>query len=185
MKRLIGLFLICTLLGCSRSDLWNDSFLDSKMQTTQLGELKGNSGLAMVFLSPVCPLCQNYSVTLRKLAAEFESEGLNFVGIVSGNYYSNSEVEKFISEYDLDFTILMDPEFTLSSRFDAAITPEVILFDSLGQEKYQGGIDNWAISLGQKRQTITAHYLEAAIHSYLNGKEIEIKETKAVGCYIE
>src|SRR5690349_11754017 len=41
----------------------------------------------LVLLSPECPLCKNYSVTLNKIQKEFV-EDLNIYGIVPGKAYS-------------------------------------------------------------------------------------------------
>lgn len=147
--------------------------------------LSKNAGIALFFLSPECPLCQNYSVTIDRIQGKFNDDGIAFYGIVSGEYYSESDIKGFLLRYKLDLPILLDPEFKLAEYYGATTTPEVVLIGEGGEGLYQGAIDNWAISLGQKRLTITEHYLEDALSAHLQGEEINPKKTKAVGCFIE
>ncbi len=185
MKILGWLVLIILLCGCTQTSTIDQFFEQSTGHSIQPSSLSKDQGLVLVFISPVCPLCQNYSVTLKDLANEYSKTGINVLGIVSGNYYSTEEILNYEKEYAINFPVIIDPEFKLSSEFKTEITPEVVLLDSLGQKKYRGAIDNWAISLGQKRQTITAWYLKDALNAYVDGNKIEIENTKAVGCFIE
>lgn len=81
--------------------------------------------------------------------------------------------------------ILLDPKIKLADQLNATITPEAVVLTDRGNVIYTGAIDNWAISLGQKRLQATAHYLSDAIKNYLSGEEIAPTKTKAVGCFIE
>lgn len=139
----------------------------------------------MLFLSPECPLCQNYTLAIRGLEQEFSSNNIPFVGIISGNYYTKEEVRSYKAKYDLEMDMLFDPDFSLSQFYGATITPEAVLIDKKGDLQYRGAIDNWAISLGKKRLNITEHYLTDALNNFLSGNEIDPQETKAVGCFIE
>jgi peroxiredoxin len=165
--------------------------LDRKFPTVEGKEirldsaLRANEGLVLFYLSPECPLCQNYTVTISKLKQEFEKRDLAFYGVVSGNYYSKSDVQGYLLRYELDLPIVMDQEFTLANYYGASITPEAHLIGSDGEAKYRGAIDNWAITLGQKRLTITEYYLKNAMTAYLESHPIDPDQTDAVGCYIE
>ena len=64
-------------------------------------------------------------------------------------------------------------------------TPEVFAVDSQGKTFYKGAIDNWAPELGQHRAVITEHYLQDALNGLLQHKDLRIKQTEAVGCFIE
>ena len=139
----------------------------------------------LFFLSPECPLCQNYSVTIDRIQEDFEKKDVAFYGVVSGLYYSDSEIEGFLIKYDLDLPVILDPEFSLANHYEATTTPEVLVINRNSEALYQGAIDNWAISLGKKRLTITERYLENALSAHLDGEEINPKKTKAVGCFIE
>jgi hypothetical protein len=57
--------------------------------------------------------------------------------------------------------------------------------DSHGKTLYRGAIDNWAVDLGQSRPVITENYLSDVLHSIAQGRDVPVRETKAVGCFIE
>jgi peroxiredoxin len=137
----------------------------------------------LVFLSPECPLCKNYSVVLNKIA-EKHPDKLQLLGIVPGKAYSNKEVKHFIKEYKLQFPVLIDPSKELSNTLKAKVTPEVIAISNTGEIIYGGAIDDWVRALGQKTIRPENHYLDDAISKYLNGEPVFVKQTVARGCFI-
>lgn len=148
-------------------------------------EIEKNQLSVLLFLSPECPLCQNYAPTIGKIRQSFSGREVDFFGIVSGDFYSRESILKYKLKYDIDMPILLDPEIKLADQMNAEITPEAVVLNAQGNIIYSGAIDNWAISLGQKRLEATAHYLSDALNNYLKGNEIEPSKTKAVGCFIE
>jgi len=139
----------------------------------------------LLFISPECPLCQNYSVTYSEIIQEFDTKNIGFYGVLSGNYFSRNQMSNFLKKYNLDLPIIVDPEFRLATYFEATVTPEVVLVNNLGDALYKGAIDNWAISLGQKRIKTTEFYLTNALNASIAGTAINPSYTKPVGCYIE
>jgi len=144
-----------------------------------------HAATALFFLSPECPLCHNYSVTVDQIQKNFSEKDVVFYGVVSGEYYSKSDIKGYLIKYKLDLPIILDPGLALANHYKASITPEALLIGKNGETMYQGAIDNWAISLGQKRQRITEHYFDDALSAYLAGEPINPKKTQAVGCFIE
>lgn len=134
--------------------------------------------VAVVFLSPECPLCQNYTRTLNQL------KGAAVVGIVPGRSYTREDLAHFRDKYQVLFPLLTDIPNALGNYFKATTTPEVWLLDASRRVIYHGAIDNWAISLGKTRSHVTAHYLADAIHAYEAGKSVSVPETTPVGCFI-
>lgn len=139
----------------------------------------------LYFLSPECPLCQNYAKAMRDLKNEFDGLGIKFIGIFPGKEYSNSDIKAYMLKYDLDFNAYLDPEMILTNKLGAEITPEAFLLNKDNEVLYSGAIDNWAISLGQKRRVITKKYLENSLTAVLESGIIDPKKTDAVGCFIQ
>jgi len=137
-----------------------------------------------VFLSPECPLCRNYSVKIKELIKQHASDSLQFVGVVGGTYYPKHDVKHFLRKYELELPVLLDPEFKLVNTLGATITPEVVFTEG---EKiiYQGAIDDWAISLGQKKLKVQQDYLHDAIVAHQSRQPVDPKKTKAIGWFIE
>jgi len=135
-----------------------------------------------VFLAPDCPLSKNYAPVLKTLGKKYPN--VIFYGIFPGKAYSHEEIAQFKKDFAVSFTLLKDPLLQFSRYLKATVTPEVFLINQAGHVLYSGLIDNWAVSLGKKRQVITNHYLDDAISRFESGKEISITHTKPVGCLI-
>ncbi|MFT3700805.1 MAG: redoxin domain-containing protein [Agriterribacter sp.] len=139
--------------------------------------------LAVIFLSPECPLSQNYTLTLNKLYSRYKKE-VDIVGVFPGRSYTSTDYSLFRKKYNIQFLLLTDTGKETVKHLGATITPEVFLMDKKRSVLYQGAIDNWAISLGKQRNRVTENYLDDAINDHLNHKWSKVKQTKAVGCLI-
>jgi thioredoxin-related protein len=136
-----------------------------------------------VFLSPECPLSQNYTLVLNNLEKKFGKE-LKSYGIIPGRAYSIQEVRQFAGDYKLEIPVWIDLKKELSNYLQATVTPEVVLLNKKGELIYRGAIDDWVEKLGQKKVKARVHYLEDAIKAYLDNKSVRVKSTKPVGCLI-
>jgi peroxiredoxin len=139
--------------------------------------------LAVVFLSPDCPLCQRYTRTLNQLQAQYASE-LTIVGIFPGKAYSSAACEQFASDYRVTFTLLLDRPRQVSNALGATTTPEVFLFDEQRTILYAGAIDDWVVALGKTRNKASKTYLADAILAFTNGYPVSVIRTDAIGCLI-
>ncbi len=137
------------------------------------------------FLSPECPLCENYTKDFKDLYNEFSSDSIAFYGIFPGDYYSEDRILRYFEEYELPIIPVLDLDFNMASYFKAKITPECVLVDIDGTILYQGKLDNWLLELGRRKRSVNQYYLKDAIKARLDGKIVDIKRTEAIGCFIE
>lgn len=149
------------------------------------GDMAVNDINVFYFLAPDCPLCINYSRNINLLAEEYEGKKVGFFGVFPGKFYSEEEIKEYLSTYKVPIEVILDPDYELAKTLKARITPEVFVLDSRGKVKYQGKIDNWIVRLGKKRTIVTEHYLSDAIEAMLEGKDVPVTSTEAVGCLIE
>lgn len=181
------LLLICLLCytGLSNAQTFREgavrrfSLRDTSGRVQSL-RLPAGKMLAVLFLSPECPLCKSYAPVLRKLQEQFADQ-VSFVGIIPGEGYSLDLIRQYQADYHLTFPLLQDKGKQLSDYLQARVTPEAMLFDQQGHLLYRGLIDNGVVSLGARRRVITARYLEAAI---LRKEHTATTYTKAIGCLI-
>ena len=184
MKRAI--VIICILIGLSSCsslnwkelilyDLYGNSIELSAVQTP----------VVFYFLSPECPLCENYALNINTIFEDEANEKFTFYGVFPGEYYTKDQIRKYKIKYGLELRLLLDPDYKLTNALDAEVTPEVVVINVNDKIVYQGAIDNWMLSLGKKRSLISEKYLLDALEAVNQGKEPQIKRTKAVGCYIE
>ena len=172
MRRLIIFFSVLILLiSCNGNDSLSTIFNDKHVKV-------------LVFLNPECPLCQSYTREIKQLQKMYNDQ-IDFYGVLPGSSYSQQEMDSFLNVYELPLEIIYDQNYNLVNDLKASITPEVYLIDENNKVQYQGLIDNWLGELGRKRQFVSQYYLKDAIDSFINGEEISIKKTKAIGCFIE
>lgn len=154
-------------------------------QPYQLRKLKDERINVFFFLSPECPLCENYSLTIRLLQDSFPATQFRFIGIFSGAYYQPETISRYLARYKPEVLPLWDPAYKLRDFFGASITPEVFVLDRSGAVAYSGKIDNWIPALGKKRRVITRFYLKDALQALATGESIPLKHVDAIGCFIE
>jgi thiol-disulfide isomerase/thioredoxin len=59
-----------------------------------LSELQKNKASVLFFLSPECPLCQNYSLTINQLQKKYKGSGIQLYAVFPGKYYPEKEILK-------------------------------------------------------------------------------------------
>lgn len=151
------------------------------------GRAADSDSLAVyVFLSESCPICQNMSPELKRLAGMYEGKPVSFTGLFPNVELSDdSSIAAFRRKYRIPFDLRKDPGGAMTRQLGATITPEVFLVRvGTGEVLYQGRIDNSYEAVNRRRSVVTAHYLEKAIASSLQRKPADPVRTKAVGCLI-
>ena len=138
---------------------------------------------AVVFLSPECPLCKNYSLTLNSLQKEYAGK-VAFTGVIPGRAYSLSEVKTFTQKYKISFPVVIDSTKTMTAALKATVTPEVFLIGPDKKIYYHGSIDNWIKDLGMASARPTVFYLKDAIDELLAHRPVVHSYNKPVGCLI-
>jgi peroxiredoxin len=140
-----------------------------------------------LFLSESCPICQSITLELRKIQEIIKSAPVKMIGIFPNEKLSNFDSRKqFARKYKLKFPLMADSLQQVTLKYDAHVTPEVVMVNLNTQEIiYRGLIDNSYVSIGKRRQVVNEHYLWDAIKSTLNHQEIQIKQTTPVGCFIQ
>ena len=149
-------------------------------------DLSADDQATMIFfLSPECPLCENYALNMNKIYADSTYSDFCVYGVFPGDYYSRSKIKAYKIKYEIDMLFLLDPRYELTHELKAKVTPEVFVFNPSDDLVYNGAIDNWMVSLGKKRTKVTEHYLLNALSGLKNGQSISPSKTTPVGCFIE
>jgi len=139
-----------------------------------------------VFLSETCPICQSSSIELRRIYEQYSGEPIKFIAVFPNASSSAETISRFVKKYKLPWLVLKDDDRELTRKLCADTTPEVIVINQhSGETIYRGLIDNSYVTIGKRRQVVTAHYLSDAIKSYLSNEPILISSTIPVGCFIQ
>jgi hypothetical protein len=177
-KMLLSLFMTWALAFCGASAQTGSAPSPDPTSSPGSATLR-----VVIFLSPECPLCQNYSLPLNTLFKKYAGE-VQFTGVVPGKAYSTSDVNAFIQKYHIGFPVTIDSAKALSASLKATVTPEVFL---LGPDKkilYHGSIDNWIKDLGMRSARPSIFYLRDAIDQSLAHQPVRVPYNKPVGCLI-
>lgn len=145
----------------------------------------GSNATVFIMMSPECPLCQSYSLTLNNLNKKYAPQGVTFYGIVPGKLYTATSINAFMQTYAISFPMYFDLDKHFTTQMKATKTPEVFVMDNKSMVRYRGRIDNWAYELGKKRKVITEHELIDALEALVSNQPIRVPKTEPIGCYIE
>lgn len=139
-----------------------------------------------IFLSESCPICKSQTLTLRQLHQQYSTKGISFTGLFPNQEYSTNEsIRQFGKKYQLKFELKKDEGQKMVKQFSATTNPQIFVVQNATQKiLYQGKLDNGFENIGKKREVITEHYLRDALESILQKKEVAIKQTQPVGCFI-
>jgi hypothetical protein len=80
--------------------------------------------------------------------------------------------------------LLRDKNNFLVRELNASVTPEVFLIDESARVRYRGMIDNSFSEIGKKKVSVDQYYLDDAINSLINKKDVAVQETNPIGCLI-
>jgi thiol-disulfide isomerase/thioredoxin len=180
----VSLF-IYLLLFVANGALSKVELLDMNNKKTNIPFSQAKKGTIIYFLSPECPLCQSYTLTIAQIEKEYSKKGFQFFAIIPGKEFTKNEVIIFKNKYKLSaLPFLFDPNLNLVKYTKASTTPEVLVFDKNEKKIYQGRIDNWAYELGKKRTVITENDLRNVLHKLDQNISLKPYQTRAVGCFI-
>ncbi len=158
-----------------------------------LNKMRGENGLLVIFSCNTCPFVvgngtksEGWENRYNDLATISKKIGVGMVMINSNeakrdqgdsfkDMVKRAEEKGFMSYYT------MDNGHEIADAFGAKTTPHVFLFDGDMSLIYQGAIDDNA----NRVKEVEEHYLQNALSAISNGEEVQMKETKPVGCSIK
>jgi len=138
-----------------------------------------------IFMLEDCPLTQFYTLAFRNLYEEYKDYNIAFIGLFPNRFSKPEKIDSFQQKYKISFPLKTDYFKSKTKEFGATVTPEVVIYNHTFQEiLYKGRVDNAYYKVGKKRGQTTTSDLKDALESIARGEPIAIKETEAVGCYI-
>jgi peroxiredoxin len=189
VKKFAAFTLAILFFSCGKSTSVNDFFsmqLNTlQHQPFQFSELKDNKASVFLFIQPECPFCNSYGKIFHQLDSSFTSMNVKMYGVLAGTNYPDSEMISYTQKFNLSFPVLLDPQFQLTKKIGARVTPQAFLIDQSGKIRYEGLVDDWAYEIGKQRPKISNHYLLDAATALVSNQKIPIDSTKALGCYIQ
>ena len=154
-----------------------------------LSDYKDAKGFIITFTCNTCPYAVAYEDRIEALNKKYASKGYPVIAIMPNNTEvkpgDNMEAMKDrAKEKGFTFPYLMDKGQKIYPQYGATKTPHMYVLQKSKKGnvvKYIGAIDDNY----QDANAVKVKYVEDAVDALLKGKDIEVKETKAIGCSIK
>jgi peroxiredoxin len=148
-----------------------------------LADFAKSRAIVVIFMGTACPVNNAYMPTLVSLSRKYDAVKVQFVGINANPGDTPAEIAAHAKRYDLPFPVLKDSQGTVADLFGARRVPEVFVLDERRQVVYRGRIDD-QFGIDYRRAKPTKQELIDALEAVLEGRELKVKQTEAVGCLI-
>ena len=151
-----------------------------------IGEAAGPKGTLVIFSCNHCPFVKAWETRIAEIGNAYPKKGVGVIVINPNDptaYAEDdyAEMQQRAKQRGFEFPYVVDATSEVGRAFGATRTPEAYLFDQTGKLVYHGTIDDNYQDAGKAKE----HFLKDALDALIAGKEIPVKETKAVGCSIK
>ena len=149
-------------------------------------DVMGAKGTLVVFTCNACPYAKGWETRIVDLGNAYAAKGIGMIAINANDpkVVADDGYDQMVTrakERGMKYPYVMDATSEVAKAFGAARTPEAFLFDAQGKLVYHGAVDDNV----ESAEKVTKNYLKDALDSVVAGKEVSVKETKAVGCGIK
>ncbi|WP_028583611.1 TlpA family protein disulfide reductase [Desulfogranum mediterraneum] len=142
-RRISALLLFLLLLPCTvmavqlgdRLQSFNQQDMDGK--TINMDEIIGKKPVMLVFWASWCPSCKTEVPKVNRLKEQYQSQGMEFIGINIGFNDSLKRARKFIKKTKMDYPVVFDSSNDITKRYLVRGVPTIIVADSEGIVQYK------------------------------------------------
>jgi len=151
-----------------------------------IAQAKGEKGTLVVFTCNHCPYSKGWEERIVAMGNEYSKRGIGVIAVNSNDPAVAAEddfgaMQSRAKERGMAFPYVVDATSGVAKAFGATRTPEAFVFDASGKLVYHGTIDDNMQNASAVKET----YLKDALESVASGKDVAVKETKALGCGIK
>ena len=136
----------------------------------------------LAFTCNDCPYAQDYEDRLNAFHEKFCKNEQVVLIAINSNLVPADSMEKMKERAqvkEFGFLYLLDQSQQLARKMGALRTPEFYVLDSENRIVYMGAFDD-----NTKNDLVKQKYVEQAVQSILDGKEVATKQTPPIGCLI-
>jgi hypothetical protein len=146
---------------------------------------RGAKANVLVFVTQDCPVANQFSPEISRLAREFASRDVSFLLVQVDPSLTPDEARAHSREFKLDqLPVFLDPKHILVRATGVKVTPEAALITPDGKVVYHGRIDDRFRKLGRQVPEPSHRDLRDAVEAVLAGKPVLAPTGPAVGCPI-
>ncbi len=152
----------------------------------QLSGMKDTKGTIVIFTCNTCPYAKAYEERIVALHQKYATLGYPVVAINSNDKNvqpgdSYDKMQSLAKDKRYPFAYLYDETQEIAQSYGALKTPHVYVLDNNRVVRYMGAIDDNS----EEAADVKEKYVENAVDALLAGKEVAVKETRAIGCGIK
>ena len=141
-----------------------------------LSSFKDKKNVVLFFMSEKCRATWMYEKRVGKLMKDNEKKDVAFVAVRCSAKDTPEGILKFAEARNFDMPLLNDEKGEMTKFFGIRNTPTFVVLDKKGVLRYKGGFDDSA-----NEANVKANYLPDAVNALLAGKDVPVKESRAVG----
>ena len=156
---------------------------DSQGHSIALSDFPETRIRVVVFLGTECPIGNAYVPDLIEFQKKYQDQAVQVIGINAMLTDTAESILKHVTEYKINFPVLMDDRQTIADLFGVARIPTAFVLDRRGRVRYCGRFDD-RVGFGFHRETARRSDLEEAVKDVLAGNEVSVPQTKVDGCKI-
>lgn len=162
---------------------------DVNGKMVSLSHYKDAKGFIVIFTCNTCPFAVASEQRIVDLDKEFKPKGYPVIAINPNNPKVQPDdtyelMQQKAKEAGFTFPYLYDESQSVYAKYGATKTPHVYLLQKQNGKnivKYIGAIDDNVRNAAEVKE----RFLANAVNELLEGKEISVKETKAIGCSVK
>lgn len=162
---------------------------DVSGKMVSLSDYENAKGFIVIFTCNTCPFAVASEERIVALDKEFKPQGYPVIAINPNNPKVQEDdtyelMQQKAKVAGFTFPYLFDESQTIYAKFGATKTPHVYLLqkeDGKNIVKYIGAIDDNVRNASEVKD----RFLANAVNELLEGKEVTVKETKAIGCSVK
>ena len=164
--------------------------VDSNGVSHQLSDFRGKV-VVLEWTNHQCPfVAKHYGTSnMQNLQKEATSKEVVWLSIISSapntqGYVSGNKANQLTKSRNAGPTaVILDPEGSIGSLYNARTTPHMYVIDADGVLRYMGAIDNKPSTNAADVKTAN-NYVSAAIDSILKNRPVETTVTQPYGCSV-
>ncbi len=148
-----------------------------------LGDMKEDV-VVLVFLANHCPVVVQYEDRVQQLVDDMKGKSVKVVGVaVTGSGQRKSDdlaaIKERLKGDDKKFNYVygFDETQQIGRDYGATNTPQFFVLDKERKIRYMGALDDNA-----NENSVKKTYVKDAVNALLSGKDVEVTETRPVGC---
>lgn len=176
--------------GYDIGDVVSDvNLMDVNKKMVSFADYTDAKGFIVIFTCNTCPYAVASEDRINALDAEFKGKGYPVIAINPNNPDVQPDdtfelMQKKAKDKSFSFPYLYDESSSVYAQFGATKTPHVYILQKEDQNlvvKYIGAIDDSV----RNAANVTKRFAADAVNALLNGEEVPLKKTKAIGCSVK